>query len=60
VSNLETNLIGSEAALIKLRGQQLANRVQLHLALGGSFDAAAAARLAGTGSERNVATRTER
>ncbi|MBL8540084.1 MAG: TolC family protein [Betaproteobacteria bacterium] len=40
VSNLQAGQLGAEAALIKLRGQQRANRIQLHLALGGSFDAA--------------------
>lgn len=39
VSNLQTGQINTEAALIKLRSLQRINRVQLHLALGSSFDA---------------------
>jgi len=35
---LQEGLIQSEAELIKLRNAQLANRINLHLALGGSFD----------------------
>jgi outer membrane protein TolC len=39
VSNLQTNQLANEADLIKLRGLERVNRIQLYLALGGSFDA---------------------
>jgi outer membrane protein, multidrug efflux system len=39
---LQGDQIGSEANLIKLRNAQLANRINLHLALGGSFESAPA------------------
>jgi multidrug efflux system outer membrane protein len=42
VLQLETGQIQSQAALIKLRNSQLANRINLHLALGGSFDSSPA------------------
>jgi len=42
VLQLETGQIQSQAALIKLRNTQLANRINLHLALGGSFDSSPA------------------
>ena len=35
---IQARLIGAEAALISIRNDRLANRVNLHLALGGSFD----------------------
>lgn len=38
VLQLQTGQIQSQADLIKLRNSQLANRINLHLALGGSFD----------------------
>jgi outer membrane protein, multidrug efflux system len=38
VLQLQTSQIQSEADLIKLRNAQLANRINLHLTLGGSFD----------------------
>ncbi|HME31360.1 MAG TPA: TolC family protein [Terriglobales bacterium] len=38
VLQLQEGQIQSQAALIKLRNAQLANRINLHLALGGSFD----------------------
>jgi outer membrane protein, multidrug efflux system len=38
VLQLEQGQIQSQADLIKLRNTQLANRINLHLALGGSFD----------------------
>ena len=38
VLQLQEAQINSQAAVIKLRNAQLANRIQLHLALGGSFD----------------------
>ncbi|MFO1398108.1 MAG: TolC family protein [Burkholderiales bacterium] len=40
VSNLQTGQIATQADVIRVRGLQRANRIQLHLALGGSFDAA--------------------
>jgi outer membrane protein TolC len=43
VLQLQTIQIASQADVIKLRNAQLANRINLHLALGGSFDAAPAA-----------------
>ena len=42
VLQLQTAQIASQAEVIKLRNAQLANRINLHLALGGSFDAAPA------------------
>jgi hypothetical protein len=35
---LQTAQLAAEADLIKLRNAELANRIDLHLALGGSFD----------------------
>jgi len=46
VSQLQSVQLASEATLIKLRASQRTNRVQLHLALGGGFDAQPAASLA--------------
>jgi NodT family efflux transporter outer membrane factor (OMF) lipoprotein len=43
VLQLQTGQIQSQAELIKLRNAQLANRINLHLALGGSFDSSSAA-----------------
>ena len=43
VSNLQTSQILAQSVLIRVRGQQRANRIRLHLALGGSFDATPAA-----------------
>jgi outer membrane protein, multidrug efflux system len=42
VLQLQAGQIESEADLIKLRNTQLANRIDLHLALGGSFDSSPA------------------
>jgi len=42
VLQLQSDQIASQANLIKLRNAQLANLIDLHLALGGSFDAAPA------------------
>jgi len=42
VSQLQTGQLANEADLIKLRGLQRVNRIQLFLALGGSFDQAPA------------------
>jgi len=44
VSNLQTSQIAAEAIVIKVRNLQRTNRINLHLALGGSFDAEPAAR----------------
>jgi len=43
VAQLQSEQIATESALIKLRSLQGANRIRLHLALGGSFDASPAA-----------------
>jgi outer membrane protein, multidrug efflux system len=40
VLQLQADQIGTELGVIKLRNAQLANRINLHLALGGSFDGA--------------------
>ena len=40
---LQAGLIQSQAALIELQNARLANRINLHLALGGSFDSSPAA-----------------
>jgi multidrug efflux system outer membrane protein len=40
VLQLQAAQTASEGALIKLRNTQLANRINLHLALGGSFESA--------------------
>lgn len=45
VLQLQEAQLASEAEVIKLRSAQLANRIDLHLALGGSFDAQPAADL---------------
>jgi len=42
VLQLQSDQIASQANLIKLRNAQLANRIDLHLALGGSFEPAPA------------------
>jgi outer membrane protein TolC len=42
VLQLQESQIQSQAALIDLRNSQLANRINLHLALGGSFDSSPA------------------
>jgi outer membrane protein TolC len=38
VLQLQTDQIATQVELIKARNAQLANRINLHLALGGSFD----------------------
>jgi outer membrane protein TolC len=43
VLQLQTDQIATQVELIKARNAQLANRINLHLALGGSFDASPAA-----------------
>jgi len=43
VLQLQAGQIQSQAALIELRNAQLANRINLHLSLGGSFDSSPAA-----------------
>jgi outer membrane protein TolC len=40
VEQLQTEQLAVEEHVIQLRNAQIANRIQLHLALGGSFDAA--------------------
>ena len=40
VANLQASELAAEAMVIRARGLQVANRIQLHLALGGSYDAA--------------------
>lgn len=45
VSNLQTTQLASEAVVIRARSLQRANRIQLYLALGGSFDATPATTL---------------
>jgi outer membrane protein TolC len=45
VSQLQASAIAAEAAVVQLRSAQLTNRIRLHLALGGSFDATPAATL---------------
>jgi outer membrane protein TolC len=44
VLQLQSYQLGSEKDLIKLRNAQLANRINLHLALGGSFNAVPSAK----------------
>jgi outer membrane protein TolC len=46
VLQLQERQLNSQAAVITLRNARLANRITLHLALGGSFDAAPAVPLA--------------
>jgi len=48
VLQLQADQIASDVAVIKLRNLQLANRINLHLALGGSFDVAPASVVART------------
>jgi NodT family efflux transporter outer membrane factor (OMF) lipoprotein len=48
VSTLQANQLVTEAVVIRVRSLQRANRIQLHLALGGSFDATAAVALPAT------------
>jgi len=45
VARLQSEQLATEAFVIKLRGAQGANRIRLHLTLGGSFDATPAATL---------------
>jgi len=53
VLQLQAGQITSQAELIKLRDAQLANRINLHLALGGSFDSSPAAVLPATALRAN-------
>lgn len=46
VSNLQTSQLAAQSVLIRVRGQQRANRIRLHLALGGGFEATPAAKIA--------------
>jgi outer membrane protein TolC len=52
VSNLQSDQLATEAALIKLSVTQRINRIQLYLALGGSFDPSPAATLSMTSPVR--------
>ena len=45
VSNLQTSQLANQAVVIRVLSLQRVNRIRLHLALGGSFDAAPAAAL---------------
>lgn len=42
VERLQTEQLATQERVIKLRNARIANRIQLHLALGGSFDASSA------------------
>ena len=53
VLQLQEGEIGSRAALITLRNTQLANRINLHLALGGSFDSSPARTLPAATASNN-------
>jgi outer membrane protein TolC len=53
VLQLQEGQIQSQAALIKLRNAQLANRINLHLALGGSFDSSPATTLPAATTAKN-------
>jgi len=54
VLELQTQQIENEELVINLRAAQLTNRINLHLALGGSFDASPAAMEPSTSrTERN-------
>lgn len=57
VADLQTAQLANEAAVIKLRGVQGANRIRLYLALGGSFDATPAATLPAPASSASSADR---
>jgi hypothetical protein len=48
VLQLQERQLESQATTIQLRDVRLANRISLHLALGGGFDAAPAAQIADT------------
>lgn len=52
VSNLQAEQIAIQAGVIKTRSQQRTNRINLFLALGGSFDATPAAALSSAQPER--------
>jgi outer membrane protein TolC len=45
VSQIQASAIAADASVVELRSAELTNRIRLHLALGGSFDAAPAATL---------------
>jgi outer membrane protein, multidrug efflux system len=53
VLQLQAGQIQSQADLIKLHNTQLANRIDLHLALGGSFDSAPATTLPAATTAKN-------
>jgi outer membrane protein, multidrug efflux system len=50
VLQLQEAQIESQRQLVELRNAQLANRIQLHLALGGGFDAEPTAKVAEQGT----------
>jgi multidrug efflux system outer membrane protein len=54
VLQLQADQFATDATVIKLRNAQLANRINLHLALGGSFDAAPAATPASSSPQRRT------
>jgi NodT family efflux transporter outer membrane factor (OMF) lipoprotein len=51
VLQLQADQIASDVAVVKVRNAQLANRINLHLALGGSFDETAACQSDHSGQE---------
>ena len=48
---MQARVVGSRIALVNIRNEQLITRVNLHLALGGSFEEEAGRRVAVTASE---------
>jgi len=48
---MQARVVGSRIALVNIRNQQLITRVNLHLALGGSFEEVDGRRVAVTASE---------
>jgi multidrug efflux system outer membrane protein len=57
VAQLQTAQFITEASVIQLRNAQGANRIRLHLALGGSFDAKPAATLPAPAPEPRPSTK---
>jgi multidrug efflux system outer membrane protein len=51
VAQLQSQQLATEATLIKLKGTQGANRIRLHLALGGSFEGVPAATMPSVGMD---------
>lgn len=54
VLQLQADLLAAQAVAIKTRGAQVANRVQLYLALGGGFDPAPASKLPEPGTSHSL------